>query len=80
MSPTVEAVAGHLGAEEVRDFAAANIHTYYVIIGDTLVLMHNANACGGPSVPTAVRWAKAGRLGRLARLLGTNGREVMVEF
>ncbi|MBQ1049265.1 hypothetical protein KBX50_12440 [Micromonospora sp. C51] len=40
---TVEAVRNHRGDEQMHDLTVADIHTYYVIVGDTPVLVHN---CG----------------------------------
>jgi hypothetical protein len=41
----VEAVRSWDGSKEMRDLTVADIHTYYVIAGDTPVLVHN---CDGP--------------------------------
>ncbi|GAA2707818.1 LamG-like jellyroll fold domain-containing protein [Micromonospora olivasterospora] len=40
---TVAAVLNKLGAEEMRDLTVADIHTYYVVAGNTPVLVHNCN-------------------------------------
>jgi len=39
----VVAVDNYTGAAEMRDLTVANIHTYYVVAGDTPVLVHNNN-------------------------------------
>jgi hypothetical protein len=41
----VTAVRNHTGAKDMRDLTVATIHTYYVVAGNTPVLVHN---CGGP--------------------------------
>ncbi|MEV4659073.1 LamG-like jellyroll fold domain-containing protein [Micromonospora sp. NPDC049301] len=41
---TVVAVLNKLGVEEMRDLTVADIHTYFVVVGDEPVLVHN---CGG---------------------------------
>jgi RHS repeat-associated protein len=45
-SATVTAVANHTGTADMRDLTVADVHTYYVVAGDTPVLVHN---CSGPS-------------------------------
>ncbi|WP_274703361.1 ricin-type beta-trefoil lectin domain protein [Micromonospora sp. S4605] len=46
---TVTAVRNHTSAQNMRDLTIADIHTYYVIAGNTPVLVHNVNlpiVCG----------------------------------
>ena len=38
---TVTTVRNYVGANEMRDLTVANLHTYYVIVGDSPVLVHN---------------------------------------
>ncbi len=45
---TVVAVLNKLGLEEMRDLTVADIHTYYIVIDDEPVLVHN---CGGGVAP-----------------------------
>ncbi|WP_328414289.1 HINT domain-containing protein [Micromonospora sp. NBC_00389] len=40
---TVTAVRNHTGAQNMRDLTVADIHTYYVIAGNTPVLVHNCD-------------------------------------
>lgn len=40
---TVTAVAHYIGSHWMRDLTVADIHTYYVVAGDTPVLVHNCN-------------------------------------
>jgi hypothetical protein len=42
---TITAVHSHTGAQVMRDLTIADIHTYYVMAGNTPVLVHN---CGEP--------------------------------
>ncbi|WP_434739682.1 LamG-like jellyroll fold domain-containing protein [Micromonospora sp. SH-82] len=44
---TVVAVLNQLGTEEMRDLTVADIHTYYVLAGQTPVLVHNNNCPNG---------------------------------
>ncbi|MFJ8202899.1 polymorphic toxin-type HINT domain-containing protein [Micromonospora chalcea] len=46
---TVVAVRNHSGDNEMRDLTVADIHTYYVIAGDTPVLVHNCGEAGNAS-------------------------------
>jgi RHS repeat-associated protein len=41
---TVTAVRNYSGAKDMRDLTVADVHTYYVAVGDEQVLVHN---CGG---------------------------------
>jgi hypothetical protein len=41
---TVESVRVYVGATAMRDLTVADVHTYYVVAGNTPVLVHN---CGG---------------------------------
>ncbi|GAA0734441.1 hypothetical protein GCM10010199_53540 [Dactylosporangium roseum] len=42
---TVTTVANRVGAAEMRDLTVADIHTYYVIVGDEPILVHNNDGC-----------------------------------
>ncbi|WP_433349662.1 hypothetical protein [Micromonospora sp. CA-111912] len=42
---TVTAVHNFTGNQRMHDLTVADIHTYYVIAGDTPVLVHNNNGC-----------------------------------
>jgi RHS repeat-associated protein len=43
---TVTAVHNYTGGTDMRDLTIADIHTYYVMAGDTPVLVHNCNGLG----------------------------------
>jgi hypothetical protein len=43
---TITAVRNHPDTREMRDLTVADTHTYYVIAGDTPVLVHNTNLGG----------------------------------
>ncbi|MEU5907153.1 polymorphic toxin-type HINT domain-containing protein [Micromonospora sp. NPDC047467] len=47
-SATVAEVRNYVGSENMRDLTVADLHTYYVMAGDTPVLVHNVNnaVCG----------------------------------
>ena len=50
----VAGVRNFTGSEEMRDLTVATIHTYYVIVGSTPVLVHNVNkpiGCGLNGAP-----------------------------
>ncbi len=60
---TVVAVLNRLGLEEMRDLTVADIHTYYIVIDDQPVLVHNNNnLCGNSSTQAVghVGWAREG--------------------
>jgi RHS repeat-associated protein len=65
---TVVEVLNKLGAEEMRDLTVADIHTYYVVAGNTPVLVHNNNG-GYQSFPAC----DVPTLKGLARDIRTNG-------
>jgi RHS repeat-associated protein len=48
-SVTVTAVSKVHGAQIMRDLTVADVHTYYVIVGETAVLVHNETLCLTPS-------------------------------
>ncbi len=43
---TVTSVQNHIGAATMRDLTVDDIHTYYVLAGETAVLVHNNNGLG----------------------------------
>src|SRR5262249_7611999 len=55
-------IHGYTGAKDMRNLTVADIHTYYVIAGNTPVLVHNCGGsvpghpdtctCGGDAIPT----------------------------
>ncbi|HEY7223860.1 MAG TPA: polymorphic toxin-type HINT domain-containing protein, partial [Micromonosporaceae bacterium] len=57
---TVAAIHNHSGVQNMRDLTVADVHTYYVLAGDTPVLVHNTGgSCavglpGDPYDPAAV--------------------------
>jgi hypothetical protein len=44
---TVSAVTVFVGSRQMRDLTVSDLHTYYVVAGDTPILVHN---CGGVTI------------------------------
>ncbi|MEV4760629.1 LamG-like jellyroll fold domain-containing protein [Micromonospora sp. NPDC049559] len=64
----VAAVRNHLGGRDMRDLTVADVHTYYVLAGETAVLVHNCPPGDGPD---GVNWDDIDQ--QLGRVRPTDG-------
>ncbi|MFI7658635.1 RHS repeat-associated core domain-containing protein [Micromonospora parva] len=55
----IASVRNYTGAQYMHNLTISDIHTYYVMAGDTPVLVHNTNGCGLPGL--AVNSAQFGK-------------------